>query len=330
MSDQDLMNIDPAAVPAYIKDAAAAAAANEGAAAGISTGFPPRVKLSSTNFVLVDGNGDEVPYPPAKLVPGPDDNMYLPIVALAAKKKLSKTWYAGAYNKDAYGVAPDCFSNDSERPDPSVPAPQSDTCAMCPNNAWGSATDQDGNATKGKDCADTKQLAALVPGFGVYGFKIPPGSLKNFGLYLKQLTANGIPMDKVKTLVGFDLTVSFPVLIFRFGGYIDEKLIPTLEKLTASPETEEAIGGVTSSGPKQVEAPTEDQVAKDAAAAAAKVASDKAAAAALSAPADDLGLGLDTPPVQEEVKAPAQTAPVQEAATAAGPTDEELMAELGL
>jgi hypothetical protein len=168
MSDQELMNIDAANVPAYIKDAAAAAAANEAAAAGISTGFPPRVKLSSTNFVLVDGNGEEVPYPPAKLVPGPDDNVYLPVVALKAKKELSKTWYAGSYNKGADGVGPDCFSNDSERPDPSVPNPQSETCAMCPNNAWGSGTDQDGNATKGKACSDTKHLAVLVPGFGVH------------------------------------------------------------------------------------------------------------------------------------------------------------------
>ena len=345
MSDTDLMNIDPAAVPAYIKDAEAAKAANEEAAAGISTGFPPRVKLSGKQFSLVDGNGDEAPFPPAKLAKGPDDNLYMPVVALTAKKALTKTWYAGAYNPDADGVGPDCFSNDSERPDPTAPAAQSETCALCPNNAWGSGTDQHGDATKGKACADTKHLAVLVPGFGIHTFKLPPASLKNFGLYLKQLTANSIPMDKVKTLVGFDLTVTHPVLVFRFGGYIDEKLIPALEKLAASPEVAEAIGGVTSSGPKQVEDLTQHEdpaiaqaaavaanvakVAKvaKAAAASAKAAADKAAAAALTTSVDDLGLGLDTP--AEEIKEPAQ-GPAAVGPTGGVPTDEELMAELGL
>jgi len=328
----ELMNIDPAQVPAYIKDAATAKAANEAALAGISTGFPPRVKLSGKQFSLVDGNGEERAFPPAKLVSGPDDNVYLPIVMLRAKKALSKTWYAQAYNPDADGIGPDCFSNDSERPDPTATSPQSDTCALCPNNAWGSGTDRDGNATKGKACADSKHLGVLVPGFGVHAFKLPPGSLKNFGLYLKQLTGNSIPFDKVKTLVGFDLKESYPVLVFRFGGYIDKKLIPTIEKLAVSPEADEAIGGISSSAPAldaSAQAASAAKVTNDKAASAqaaakeVKAASDKAATATLAEPVDDLdlGLGLGTVPVQEAT-------PVQ--AAAAAPTDEELMAELSL
>jgi len=238
----ELMIPEAGNVPAYIRNPDLARKANEDAAAGISNGFPPQVKLSNGKFALQDGIGDKTLYPQAKLIPGPDGNVYLPVVVLRAKKDLQKKWYASAYNPNATEFkAPDCFSSDGVRPDASVAAPQCDVCANCPLNAFGSGKDQNGNATKGKACSDSKVLAVFVPGFGIHEFDIPPGSLKNWGLYVKQLTSAGIPVGAVKTLVGFDPTVTTSILIFRFGGYIGEDALPRLAQMSVSQEVEEIV-----------------------------------------------------------------------------------------
>jgi len=246
----DLMIPDKAAIPSYILDPTLAKQANDEAAAGISTGMPPRVKLSMKQFKLVDAAGEETLFPPSKMIIGPDENSYLPVVVLRAKKPLQKAWYATAYNPNEDGKQPDCFSTDSERPDPTSLAVQSDLCATCPHNQFGSAVDQSGNAMKGKACADSKILAVFVPGSRkvetdpkVYQFKLPPASLKNFGMYVKQLSSAGIPLGTAQTLVGFDQTKDNPVLIFKFGGFLPEASLPKLAEMAALPETEDIIGG---------------------------------------------------------------------------------------
>jgi len=306
----DLMIPDKADVPAHIRNPELAKQANEDASAGISTGFPARIKISAKQFVLVDGNGEEKPFPPTKMVHGPDENVYLPVIILRAKKALSKSWYLKAYNPNEEGVSPDCFSNDSERPDASVAAPQCDTCAACPHNAWGSGKDQEGNATKGKACTDMKMLAAFVPNFGVHSFKLPPASLKNFGLYVKQLSAAGIPLGTVKTLVGFDLAETYPILIFRFGGYLPEAHMDKITELAASEEAEDAIGGITASTPSapQLNAPSEEAKTPE----------------VINTPDDDMGLG-DVPATKESAPQK-ETAPTETTT----PTNQELMDELGL
>jgi len=246
----DLLIPDRTSIPSYILDPTLAKQANDEAAAGISTGMPPRLKLSGKQFTLVDSGGEETPFPAGKMVIGPDENAYLPMVVLRARKPLQKTWYATAFNPGEEGKSPDCFSTDGERPDPTSLAVQSDLCATCPHNQFGSGTDQNGNATKGKACADSKLLAIFIPGSRktetdpkVYQFKIPPASLKNFGLYVKQLSAAGIPLGTAQTLVGFDPAQTFPVVIFKFGGFLPEASLPKLSELAALPETEDIIGG---------------------------------------------------------------------------------------
>lgn len=233
---------DKSQVPAYILNPEAARKANEDALMGISTGMPPRIKMSGKQFTLIDGDGTERAYPPAKLIPAEDGNVYMPVIVLRAKKALSKAWYATKYmpGQDDY-KAPDCWSNDAEKPDTSVTVPQSDLCATCHNNAFGSGTDQNGNPTKGKACSDSKILAVFIPGFGVHQFKLPPASLKNFGVYVKKLSDAGIPIGTVKTLVGFDLTVENPVMVFQFGGFLPAEYLPKLEELSQSMEVSEIV-----------------------------------------------------------------------------------------
>lgn len=315
----DMMIPDAANVPAYASNPELARKSNEDAAAGISTGFPARLKMSGKQFVLVDGNGDEKLFPLDKLIAGPDGNAYLPALFLRAKKSLNKAWYAGAYDPNSEGVAPDCFSLDGEHPDATSTGKQSDVCAACPQNAWGSGTDQNGNATKGKACSDTKILAAFLPGFGIHQVNVRAASLKNFGLYVKQLSGAGIALGVVKSFISFDPTQTYPVMIFRYGGFIGEALLPKLAELSESQETLDIIFPKSTA----VVAPAE----------AVTSAMDPAlpqAEAELIMHDSDLGLGnikpattAATPVKATPVKATPVTAPT-------GPTDEELRAQLGL
>jgi len=321
----ELMIPDRAEVPAYILNPELAKQANEEALAGISTGFPARIKLAGKQFTLVDGNGNETPYPPAKLVPGPDGNLYLPIIVLRAKKEIQKSFYLGAFNPNVEASAPDCFSNDGARPDPTAKVPQYDLCAGCPQNAYGSGRDQSGNATNGKACTDNKILAAFVPNSGVHSFKLPPASLKNWGLYVKQLSNAGIPLGMVKTLVGFDMAATYPILVFQFGGWIPQEFTEKLALMAQTAEVEEIVSSQIKASTKAPPAPVQPVVAP--VQAAAPVAT------------DDLGLGLTPEPPKERKprtpKAPAEvvqhpSAPAAPVAPTVSVSDEQLRNELGL
>ncbi|MFA5429498.1 MAG: hypothetical protein WC279_14940 [Sulfurimonas sp.] len=338
MSTTDLMIPNAADLPAHIRALTKDVARqfNEDAAAGISTGAPPRVKLNGKQFVMVDGNGTETPFPPAQMVPTPDGNVGMPVILLRAKKAFTKQWFAAAFNPNVETQAPDCYSLDGERPHPASLAKQSEICANCPQNAFGSGHDQNGVATAGKACSDNKILAAFVPGFGVNQFKLPPASLKNFGIYVKQLSAASLPIHLVKTLVMFDSKASFPVLMFAYNGVVDEKAVAKIQELMNSPEAEEIVNPVfAAAAPKQVPATT-GNIAPAAAVQTAQAAPAQAAPAqaapAQAAPAaevmtDDLGLGLGAKPAQA---VPAQAATQSAAAPITSVSDDQLRAELGL
>lgn len=351
MAENALVVPNKADVPAYILNPELARAQNEDAAAGISTGVPARIKANGKQFNLVDGNGEEKPYPPAKMVAGPDGNVYLRVIVLRAKKEISKILYLKAYNSANPPEAPDCQSSDGIRPDAAVLTPQSDQCATCQFNAWGSGIDQNGAPTKGKRCADVKILAVVVPEYGVHMLKIMPDSLKNFGLYVKSLSGAGIPLGMAQTLIGFDMTKSHPVYVFNFGGYVPEKSVAKLAELAQSPEVEEIVGrsaaapralpaspapaaAPDTSAAKEAEekAAAEAEAKKKADAAAKRKAAAEAkakkeaegkAAAAKAAQNVDLDLGLDD-------DAPETVEPELVSAGGAGPTDDELRLELGL
>ena len=307
----ELVTLENADVPAYILNPELAKQMNEDAAAGISTGFAARIKLSAKTFVLVDGNSNETPVLPGDMVIAPDGMAYMPIIVLRAKKEIQKSFYLKAYNPNEDGQAPDCFSNDGITPDSSAPSKQSDSCATCPMNAWASGKDQNGNATKGKACSDSKILAVFVPKVGVHKLKLPPASLKNWGLYVKQLTARGIPVGNVKTLIGFDLKADYSILTFMFGGFIDEKLLPKLAEMAQSAEAEE-IATDTITGQAQIAAPASKKPEP---------------VKTVEVQADDLGLDL-APAAKPDLKV-VKEEPVAVDATA-GPSDAELAAELGL
>ena len=322
----EIMIPESSSIPAYIlaMSKGGAAAENEAAMQGLSAGMPPRIKMNGKDFALVDAGGEEKPYPKASLQAMDDGNLYLPMVILKAKPTISKQWYLEAYNPNATEFKmPDCMSSDGVRPDAGVLDPQSESCATCPQNAFGSGRDQQGNPTKGKACTDNKIMAVLIPKHGIFQLAIKPASLKNFAAYVKKLSASGIPITAVFTYVSFDPAESYPVLIFQFGGFLPESHLPALAEKAESAEVKEIIG-VPSAAKAALPAP------------------------APTAPAPDLG--ADLVPTQPPAEKPKGTrgrpkggvtpvvvpeeelgsAPEEQAAPPEGPSDDDLAAALGL
>ena len=311
-----LMIPEAAEVPAYALNPELAKEMNADAAAGISTGFPARIKMSGKQFVLVNGSGEETPVKQGDLFLAEDGNAYLPSVVLRAKKEIQKAWYATKYNPNADASAPDCFSNDGLSPADGIASPQCTTCAACPQNAWGSGTDQSGTATAGKACTDSKVIAVFCKG-SVFKLKMPPSSLKNWGLYVKELTNRGIPVGNVKTLLGFDEKATFPVLTFSFGGFLAEAQLPKLAALAMSSEAEEIVTEqITASAPAIENKPVQEEKAKP------KVVKAKPAPVV-----EDDGLGLDDPSAVDPVVV---EEPVVVAEAVSTPDEADLANELGL
>lgn len=230
----DLVQI-PKDIPNYAVAVNEAKVMNADALAGISTGFPPSIRIKRNGFRIVDGNGEETNLKPAELANGE----YLDIVILAAKPGLNKVYYEAAYDPNQVEAsAPDCWSLDGVKPDASITKPVNPVCGTCPKNAFGSGRNAAGQPTKGKACSDNKILAVFRKG-SVYSFKIPPASLKNFGLYVKNLTNRGVPIGNVITYVGFDDDADYSVLQFRVGAFIPESAKEALLHLIASQEVKD-------------------------------------------------------------------------------------------
>jgi hypothetical protein len=114
-------------------------------------------------------------------------------VIIGVNPHKSKMYYEFDYDptKDE---PPTCFSDNGVGPSSQATTPQSPTCAMCPNNAWGSDTSKmTGKPTKA--CSDRKKLAVIVvndPSQLVYQLQIPPASLKHLSVLANALKGHQV------------------------------------------------------------------------------------------------------------------------------------------
>lgn len=202
---------------------------------GIAGGVAyPRISIKGGRFRIVEGDTETVL-----------DSTTLDVIIVGANPRLSKTWYAKAWSKDAEPTAPDCFSLDGVRPDPEATDPQNDLCASCPQNAWGSKVTPTGQEIKA--CSDQKRLAIVAaddPTGPIYLLQVTPAALKGLNQYQKELSVRGIPAEIVKTRISFDTDASFPKLKFGFGGFLQADDQAEVDKLFGTDEVKEITGEV--------------------------------------------------------------------------------------
>lgn len=200
---------------------------------GLSSGQSfPKISIKASRFRIKEGDTETVL-----------ESTALDVVIVGANPRLSKTWYAKAWDKDAEPAAPDCYSLDGVSPDPEAEDAQNDLCASCPHNAWGSKVTPTGQQVKA--CSDNKRLAVVSaddPSGPVYLLSVTPAALKGLNQYQKELSVRGIPPEIVKTRVSFDTDASFPKLKFTFGGFLDADMQEVVDGLFGSEQVKEITG----------------------------------------------------------------------------------------
>jgi hypothetical protein len=157
-----------------------------------------------------------------------DLGVNIEVVILAADppgKLCAKSWFEKAYDPDS-DDPPDCSSSNGVAPDSWVVDPACSNCAQCPNNAWGTATDQQGNPTKGKACNDVKRLIVILPQ-AINGdpwiFQVPPSSLKALSKYGRELEKHNLGVETIATRIFF-VDSEFPQVDFAPSGYLQQEL----------------------------------------------------------------------------------------------------------
>lgn len=222
-------------------------------AAGLAQGESyPRISIKGARFRIVEGKTETVL-----------DQTKLNIVIVGSNPRLSKTYYEKPWDPNDEPTGPDCFSLDGIGPDASIADPQSDLCASCPMNAWGSKISATGQQIKA--CSDQKRLAIVAaedPSGPVYLLQVTPAALKGLNQYQKELSVRGIDPEVARTVLSFDTDASFPKLKFGFGGFIDEDEESIIDALLDSDVVREITGErVDTQPPAEIAAPKAAAVA---------------------------------------------------------------------
>jgi hypothetical protein len=158
----------------------------------------------------------------------------LDTIIVGANPRVSKVFYAKAFDASAENIRPDCWSNDGLKPDVTLEAPVHNSCADCPNNVLGSKILPSG--AKSKMCADQRHLAVVAAAdpTKVYSLTVPVSGMKALREYFKDLGNYNIGPEEVVTELGFDDAASYPKITFKQKGYVPEKAISRIDNLLTS------------------------------------------------------------------------------------------------
>jgi len=236
VSNVSLFN--PSKVPAFARNnvlsetALALTGGGSGAAAG------KRISIKGGVFRLMD-NGKEV---------AAIEDRHLDVVIVKAAPKVGRQFYSASYDKDAAASAPDCSSNDGERPDPSSKNKQSETCLTCPQNQAGSGT---GNS---RACRYQQRLAVVLEndmGGSVMQMVLPATSifgkaegdkhpLQSFARYL---AAQNPPInpEQIVTRMKFDTKSESPKLHFAPTRWLTDDEYDVIKDQADSDDAQKAI-----------------------------------------------------------------------------------------
>lgn len=140
-------------------------------------------------------------------------------VLVKSNPYLTKQYYAKGF-VEGDNAAPDCFSIDGKVPSDASPQKQHSNCAACPMNAFTKINETTGKKTKA--CQDNRKVAVL-PGDdltnelfgGPMLMRVPAASLKDLALFGDTLKARGFTYNSVRVRISFDLSVSYPKLVFK-------------------------------------------------------------------------------------------------------------------
>jgi hypothetical protein len=155
-------------------------------------------------------------------------------------------FYAAKYDNTAAAAAPDCWSNDGEKPDASVKGPQASNCSQCAQNIAGSGNGQS------RACRYQQRLAVVLannpegdvmqltlPATSIFGKE--DGDKRPLQAYARYLAAQTPPIspDMVVTRMKFDMKSESPKLVFAAQAWVEDYEV--VKQQAESKDAEQAI-----------------------------------------------------------------------------------------
>jgi hypothetical protein len=209
----------------------------------LGSAMPPHVSIAGGRFTLVDASNAELPgaWFDQKL------GVYLDACIVDVNEHLSRVYFAGAYDPNAEGVRPDCFSDNGVGPSISANSPQAASCTPDPDGVfgckwavWGSKISPNGK--KIPACSQKQKIALIVPGYDVlFLLAVPPNSHGLLREYTNLCKGNGINMADVITRIYFKAG-ELGTLMFQGINYIDEPTAVMRQKAWDQKATDSLVG----------------------------------------------------------------------------------------
>jgi hypothetical protein len=175
------------------------------------------------------------------------DDRHLDVVIVRAAPKVSRIYYEGAYDPERIS-GPDCWSNDGEKPDASIKAPQNKTCLGCPQNEAGSGN---GNS---RACRYQQRLAVVLennPDGDVLQLTLPATSIfgkedgdkRPLQAYARFLAAQTPPVnpEQIVTRMKFDTKAEAPKLFFTPVRWLEEDEYAIVQRQADSDDAKRAV-----------------------------------------------------------------------------------------
>lgn len=228
---------DKGNLPAHLKEFASEGNEFSG---GSGASFPA-ISIKGKTFTIVRGKEKTL-----VTKPGTDDEpaAALEVVVLDVGPKgnlYAKTFYAAGF-VEGNSKKPDCYSNDGVAPAADAQDKQSSKCALCPQNAVGSAASPQN--PKAKACRASKMLAVAPAGQlnDPMLLRVPGGSTMKLKEYGDFLANRGVKAAAVITKIGFDYTVAHPALTFKAIGFVTPEMAAEIQAQKANPMVKAIIG----------------------------------------------------------------------------------------
>lgn len=217
------------ALPAYLQNAGGAQ--NSDLSGGVSGGYPILSIKGKTWSLSQNGEKRAIMRLDERTgEPTDEPASALRVVIVKSNPHVSKIYYSGGYEEGS-DAKPTCYSHDGISPAMDAEERQSEKCATCPLNVWGSRITE--NGSKGKACADSRRIA--VSPSGDIGnpmlLRVPAASLRDLAAYATMLDKRRVPYNAVVTKLSFDLSVAYPKLVFKPEGFLSAEQFAQVQEV---------------------------------------------------------------------------------------------------
>lgn len=154
----------------------------------------------------------------------PDDSKRAEFTGIILQKQFCNAYWKDSFDKSGGGTPPDCSSLDAITPDYNSPEVQSDKCAKCAQNKFGS-----GDKGSGKACKNMCRVHILLKDSPTPNrLTLSPANLSPIADYISKVSLAGFPFQLVETTFSLKPTtnkggIEYSEVVLKKGRLISDK-----------------------------------------------------------------------------------------------------------